>query len=392
MKRPIEAGKPRAILPVAAVLAAAVALGSGAPRAAGTDGWPSFRGDPALTGVARCVLPDRLSVLWTFQAGVGIESTAAIDAGSVYVGAMDGRLHALSLADGSKRWSYEAAGPVKSSPAVLGGTLYVGDETGTLHAIEPRTGARKWTYKAEGAISSSPAVAGGRVLFGSYDNNLYALDAATGALAWKVETAGYVHAAPAVFEGPEGTLVVAAGCDGFLRIVRAKDGAEIRRVSLGAYAAASPAIAAGRAYLGTFGNRVLGVDLAAGSLLWSFEDPDRQFPFYASAAVRDGLVVAGGRDRTVRAFEAATGKVLWTWAAGARVDASPVLSGERAWVATTAGLLAALDLKTGEPVFRLETGSGFSASPAVAGGRLVLGASGGILYALGPSPEGGAKP
>ena len=55
----------------------------GAPSPA----WPQFRDTPALTGVASTTLPANLKVLWTYEAGDTVESSAAIVDGVVYVGA-----------------------------------------------------------------------------------------------------------------------------------------------------------------------------------------------------------------------------------------------------------------------------------------------------------------
>ena len=53
---------------------------------ASSDDWLSFRGNPQLTGVATGELPENPELLWTFEAGDGIESTAAVAGGTVYVG------------------------------------------------------------------------------------------------------------------------------------------------------------------------------------------------------------------------------------------------------------------------------------------------------------------
>ena len=49
------------------------------------DAWPQFRGNPQLTGVAASTLPATLKLLWTYEAGDSIESSAAIVDGAVYV-------------------------------------------------------------------------------------------------------------------------------------------------------------------------------------------------------------------------------------------------------------------------------------------------------------------
>ena len=56
-------------------------------------------------------------------------------------------------------------------------------------------------------------------------------------------------------------------------------------MSSGAYTGASPAILDGRAYYGTYENEVLAVDLKARKIVWSYRHPERNFPFYSSAAL-----------------------------------------------------------------------------------------------------------
>ena len=43
----------------------------------GADEWPQFRGNPQLTGVAAGALAANLKLLWTYEAGDSIESSAA---------------------------------------------------------------------------------------------------------------------------------------------------------------------------------------------------------------------------------------------------------------------------------------------------------------------------
>lgn len=354
----------------------------------GGKGWPLFRGDPQLTGRAGGNLPQRLEPLWTFQAGDAIESTAAIDSGRVYVASMDGHLYCLELATGKMVWKHKASDAIKSSPAVHRKTVYYGDESGAFYAVDTRTGDQRWTFQADAAIVSSANFAAGRVIFGSNDNYLYALTLDDGAVAWKVETGSYIYGTSAVIPDDEGDVVASAGCDGFLRLIRARDGVVIREIELQAYVGASPAVAGDRAYVGTFENQVLGVDLKAGKILWTYENPERSFPFYSSAALGDDFLVVGGRDKLVHALSLDDGSVRWKYSAGARVDASPVLVGDRVLAATTAGRIVALDVHSGEAVWTFESGTSFLGSPAVAAGRLVLGDTDGTVFCFGARAGG----
>ena len=358
------------------LLALALPLLAAAP-ATNASAWTMFRADARLSGRAQGELPADPKPLWTFRAQKGISSTAAIANGMAYVGALDGNLYALDLATGKLRWKYVAGAEIKSSPSVAGGVVYFGDSKGVFHAVDAKTGAKRWTFKAEGEIISSANFTPDCVLFGSYDQFLYCIK--EGKTVWKVETDGYVHAMPAV----DGDRIISAGCDGWLRVLRASDGKELRRVQLGGYTGASPAVADGRAYVGTFENQFLAVDLASGAVAWTYEHPVRKFPYYASAALGDGFVAVGGRDKLVRALDMKTGRELWAWSARAAVDASPVLLGDRVFAADKSGRIFALDARTGKPVWTFDAGAGIDASPAIAEGRLVISTSEGTVYAFG---------
>ncbi|MDZ7359935.1 MAG: PQQ-binding-like beta-propeller repeat protein [candidate division KSB1 bacterium] len=340
--------------------------------------WPIFRGNPQLTGVSNITLPQNLEPLWIFQASKGFESSAAVVNGVVYATSLDSNLYALDLGSGKLKWKYRAT-ETKSSPSVSKGTVYFGDAAGAFHAVEAGTGKRQWIFQTDGEINSSANFADERVLFGSYDHHLYCLSARDGSLIWKVETEGYVHATPTII----GENVAVAGCDGYFRIIRLRDGAEIKKLEAGAYVAASAAALGHRAYVGTFGNNVLCLDLLSGKRVWEYDPPQRDFPFYSSAAVNDKIAVVGGRDKILHGLDPQTGKALWSFTTKSKIDSSPVIAGARAFFGATSGEIYALDLSNGKVVWQFETGSSIIASPAIADGKLVIGTLDGMLYCFG---------
>ncbi len=354
--------------------------------AAGGD-WTSFRGDARLTGVAPQPLPDDLAVLWTFEVEDGIESTAALVDGVVYVGSLAGKLHALDLNSGKLLWTYDAGDEIKSSPTVRKGVVYFGDESGMFHAVDAADGAGKWTFAADGGVIASASFAGGHVIFGSHDNFLFALKPDSGELAWKVETGSYIYGTAAVARVGERDVVLVAGCDGLMRGVDPRDGSDVVQVVIEAYVGGSPAVGEKLVFVGTFENQVLGVDLAEGKVVWTYENPNRHFPFYSSAALSPDRVVIGGRDKLVHALDPETGQAVWTHAAGARVDSSPVIAGPTVYLGTVGGDLLGLDLKSGEKVWEFATGSSVTASPALAHGRMVIGTLDGLLYCFGAAKK-----
>src|SRR5215813_3210505 len=105
------------------------------------DEWPQFRGNPQLTGVTTSAIPANLKLLWTYEAGDSIESSAAISGGVVYVGSQTADLLAIDLHTGKLRWKYHAKDGIgESSPTVHDGVVYVGDLSGLLHAVTAADG------------------------------------------------------------------------------------------------------------------------------------------------------------------------------------------------------------------------------------------------------------
>jgi outer membrane protein assembly factor BamB len=360
--------------------ALAIPLAGQTPSPA-SNAWPQFRANHTLTGVAASAPPANLKLLWTYETGDRIESSAAIADGVVYVGVGNGDLIAVDLDSGSLRWKYSTKSYIgESSPAVGSGAVYVGDLDGTLHAVSVRDGKPLWTFKTEAEIKSSPVLVPVQgetlVLIGSYDSHLYALEARTGTLRWKFQTDGPVHATPAVRNG----LAFIAGCDETFRAIRVADGTQAYQIVAGAYTGASPVIDGDRAYFGTFNFEVLALDLKQGKIVWRYSDPAGQFPFYSSPALSSGKVLIGGRNKLVHAIDAATGKPAWTFATRARVDSSPAVAGGRVYIGSADNRFYVLDLASGSKLWEFDTGASITASPAIAQGRVVIGTQDGVLY------------
>ena len=184
-----------------------VFVGAYTPGIRGTPNFYAF--NAAGCGAAYC------SPLWSAVVGLppaavgeldGIQSSAAVDAGSVYVGAPDGKLYALDPSNGAVRWAGPTHGsqitaqqpnptPIESSPAVANGVVYVSSFDGYLYAYAA-TGCGSatcpWLFAASldgglgnGHVSncwntttSSPVVVNGFVYVGgctqTYTDALYA--------------------------------------------------------------------------------------------------------------------------------------------------------------------------------------------------------------------------
>src|SRR5579863_8420089 len=195
---------------VVGILLAGVLFRAGAMA----DDWAQFRGNPSLTGVAAAAVPKNLKLLWTFDAGDSIESSAAIVDGVVYVGSQSSDLIAVNLADGKLLWKYKVKDGIgESSPSVHAGVVVVGDLSGTVHAVNAKDGKALWTFAAQAEVKASPVIVDDKVIVGSYDGNLYCLSLKDGKLLWQFKTNGPVNATASVAAG----VAYISGCDGMLR-------------------------------------------------------------------------------------------------------------------------------------------------------------------------------
>jgi outer membrane protein assembly factor BamB len=350
-------------------------LGATAPQPA--DSWPVFRGNPTQTGVVPTALPDQLAVLWTFATKDSIEGAPAVAGDFVFVGSMDENLYAVDLCTGKEKWQYKG-GAFKASPAVKGTLVFLGDMDGHFHCVDAAKGEKRWTFDTGAEITSGANFDGDRVLFGSYDETLYCLGP-DGKPVWKVKTDGPVNGSPAVAQGR--TFV--AGCDSSVHVIELATGKELAAIELEGQAAATAAVVGDLLYVGTMGNKFMAIDWNKKNVDWTFAPERRAQPFYASAAVTDKLAVVGSRDKNLYALDRKTGKEVWTHATQGRVDASPVIAGNRVYASSLDGNLYVLDLATGKVLQKLTLDSPVTGSPAVSKGCLFVGTQKGTLYCLG---------
>lgn len=174
---------------------------------------------------------------------------------------------------------------------------------------------------------------------------------------------------------------------------------------------ASPAVAGGRVYFGSFDGTFYALDAASGALAWKFATqgerrytarhihgalpagesmPDPFDVFLSSPAVVDGVVYFGGGDGNVYALDAADGTPRWRFATGDVVHASPTVVDGTVYVGSWDSCFYALDARTGAQRWRLKTGEdhrihnqvGIQSSAVVANGVVYFGCRDSKLYAV----------
>jgi outer membrane protein assembly factor BamB len=328
-----------------------------------------FRGGPAHLGVYESSAPMLTSVKWRFHAHAKIFSSPTVSGNTVYIGASDGRLYAIRIADGSSIWSFATKGAVNSTPAVADGAVIVSSRDGYVYAVDAKTGQKRWSFATGGerrftapgihgispktemmpdpydVFLSSPTVAGGIAYVGSGDHDVYAIDAASGKLRWKFATGNVVHA--------------------------------------------SPAVADGTVYIGSWDRYLYALDAGSGALNWKFETGDdrdiyNQVGIASSAAVAGDMVYFGCRDSKLYALDARTGRLVWKHDEhGSWVISSPAVDGGSVYYTTSdSKWFRALDAKTGSARFSVPYGAFAYSSPALADHVAYFGTFDGRLYAV----------
>ena len=326
----------------------------------------------------------------------------------LFVGASDGRLSAISTADGARAWSSELKAPIRATPTLRGRRLYVATDR-ALFALDAGTGRQYWTAPLGAQLgprlpvsdgksewdhySSSAIVHRGLVLAGSRDGCVYAFDESGGGRRWRTCLGKMVTATPAV----SGDAVFVGAFDGRAYALSLADGSERWR-----YDTRAPlprdAVVAGRNVL--FGSRtyeLIALDKRSGKPAWT-----RYFWYSwidSPPVVDRGTIFVGSSDALmVQALDAASGRRLWasrlpgwSWARPALTAGSlyAAVAGTRSYIGPRDGALAAIDRGTGALrwLFRPEFSTadavfGFASSPVTDGGRVYAADLKGTIYAF----------
>ncbi len=136
-----------------------------APALALADDWPTFRHDPARSGVISEQIATPLNLQWTYVAKhpphpawpePGKEMhrmpfdyayQVASSNGKVYFGSSaDHKVYAVDRATGEEQWSFFTDAPVRFAPMLHDGRLLVGSDDGWLYCLSADNGMLLWQF------------------------------------------------------------------------------------------------------------------------------------------------------------------------------------------------------------------------------------------------------
>jgi len=130
------------------------------------------------------------NVQWTKEIDENLWTSYPVISGqSIYFGALDSKMHSITLSGGYDRWSTITNGWVLSPPLVESGTVYFGSNDGYVYAVDENTGGLDWKTKIGFSVveqAESGVIGGEPVIFvGSTDGSVYGIMIDSGEIVWE---------------------------------------------------------------------------------------------------------------------------------------------------------------------------------------------------------------
>ena len=137
------------------------------------------------------------------------------------------------------------------------------------------------------------------------------------------------------------------------------------------------AAAAGRIFVTYADGHLSSLDQTSGQVLWDIQAPAALVSMPAADA---GQVWVGDENGSVLIYAAGSGRKVGNYLTGGAVFATPVLSPDLAFCASSDGSLYAIDRTTLELTWKARIGEGLNATPLVNGQSVYVGSNDGRIY------------
>lgn len=367
---------------------------------------------------------------WVFDAGAPINGGVALVGDTLVVDTFGHKVIALDVNQGKQRWEAALDNVAMSSPVIAHGMVYVGTgsnermraptvgtpatanstvenlwgraEGDGIIALDLSDGKRRWTFQTPGEDMPSPAYVKGMLVFANGDAHAYGLNARTGAMVWKTSLRGISTMASANVVHNRVLLGLCSGA-GYAGSTVAVDAARGSIVWSAAHGDcdSSPTVAGRRIFVSGAPSRrvpygseyrgeVSALDADTGATLWTYRAPTAGPATMVGSSERavagcyaDGMYFQSiPTSNLVVAFDAATGRVKWSFHTVAPSKMSPIVNAHHVFLGDTAGMLYMLDETTGKLATARPFRAAFSTAPPVLIGSTLIVVAGSKVYAL----------
>jgi outer membrane protein assembly factor BamB len=327
----------------------------------------------------------------------------AIAGGDAYVGSNGDALKAWNLSTGKTLWTDTLPNMVMTTPLVAGQNVIVGlgnnafrsfssshgwirgSGTNGVMDFNRRTGKELWYVPTEGEDMPTLAMHQGTVYEATGDGRLIGINASTGKLVWSLRLSGFDSMSSPVISGD--MLYVATNV--YMKAYPAS-ASTLWAINLATRSVAwksnlpvasglsdcSPIVSHGILYIAGvprivnvsggktwLNNEVFAINTQNGQILWSHQtgggilNPDEE-EVGIPAVVGKGLYIGNPAAKTLQAYNATSGQLLWKLDLPSGLTANPVASGSVLWLALHDGAVMEVDVDSGSVVQADATGLG----------------------------------
>ena len=294
--------------------------------------------------------------IWRTRLGISLSGGVGNGGGLVLVGSIEGEVYALNALNGKVLWKRQMATEVLTAPQSNGKIVVVQTIDDKIYALKSDNGEELWRHDGSAPIlsvrgTSSPLVTDNMVLAGFDSGKLVAFNTANGSLVWET------------------------------RLALPKGRTELQRM---VDIDGDPVLVGDVLYSARYQGQLGAITRGTGRQLWSQESSSHQTPTFG----RDKVFVTEADDK-LRAFEAGSGRVVWTNEdLFLRRLTAPVAFGGAIAVADSFGYLHLLSMEDGRFVGRARIdGSGVRAPMLVNSGLLIVQSNSGLLSSFGMEPR-----
>ncbi len=255
--------------------------------------------------------------------------------------------------------------------------------------LDPPFVSAKWSLPIGHLIEHGPVIGGDDLFILDLEGIVYSVDKKTGKVNWKKDFGELSAAAPAYYDG----IVYALNLDPDQIIaIRAKDGKELWRKSIGSPGSeSSPMVVGKKLIFGCQCGSVYAMNPKTGELLWSTQTAGE---VKGAVAYHDGVVFGSNYGGEFFAIDASDGDFKWrtpiiggAFGRGGGAYSTPAVAYGRVYVGAFDGRVYSLDEDTGEIAWTHSTGAEVYPGPVVADvagapPAVYIGSADGNAYAL----------
>ncbi len=362
-------------------------------------------GGVATNAPGHLAIGEALHTLWTVDAGEGSSKRTRLTAvpivygDKIYTMDSEGTIRGLSASNGATLWQVKTVPSQKTSFDYLhpfnsnnvarggfggglaadGGKIFAATGFGTIFALDSGSGQEIWSKKLAIPIREAPTAAEGRVFVVNSESELLCLNGGDGSQLWSQKglpenAAVLTSASPAV----AGNLVFVPYPSGEITAIDIKSGqakwtdtltkGAINTSATAIGEAARPVVDREAVFAMSRGGQLIATSRDKGERLWTREIKGTQTPWVAGDTlfvvdISGKLVALARKDGKARWVTALPGDGRWS---------GPVLAGGRLWLASSKGLLVAVDAVTGTIGTQSDLGTPVMITPVIADGRLYV--------------------